>query len=147
MRRLVALGSGLVFGLGLVVSDMIDPARVRAFLDIFGAWDPTLIFVMGGAMIVSFAGWRLAEGRSTAVLGGSMPSAPSGGVDTSLISGAALFGIGWGLVGICPGPALVALTASGAPGFVVFMLAMLAGMALWTHILARPPTGLDASRL
>lgn len=137
MRRAVALAAGLVFGLGLVISDMVDPARVRAFLDVFGAWDPTLIFVMGGAMAVSFVGWRVAERRSDALLGGALPGWPGDRVDGRLVGGSALFGIGWGLVGICPGPALVALSASGAPGFALFFAAMLAGMALWTHALAR----------
>ncbi|MEM9197680.1 MAG: DUF6691 family protein [Pseudomonadota bacterium] len=137
LRRLVALGAGLVFGLGLVISDMVDPARVRAFLDLFGAWDPTLIFVMGGAMAVSFVGWRVAEARQKSLLGGALPAPPGTELDSRLLSGAALFGIGWGLVGICPGPALVALSASGAPGFLVFFVAMLAGMAFWTHVLAR----------
>lgn len=138
MRKLVSLVSGLVFGLGLLVSDMVNPDRVRSFLDLFGDWDPTLIFVMGGAMVLSFVGWRLAAGRRTALLGGAMPGAAPGRLDESLIAGAAIFGIGWGLVGICPGPAIAALTTGGGWPFFVFFVAMLGGMVAWNLILVRP---------
>ncbi len=127
MRVVVALVSGLLFGLGLAVSDMIDPARVLGFLDVAGgAWDPTLAFVMGGALIPMAAAWRLVGVRARPVWGTRYPARP-GGVDGRLLGGAALFGAGWGLVGFCPGPALAALTLGGWPVW-VFVAAMAAGM-------------------
>lgn len=130
MSRIVLfLASGSLFGLGLAVSDMIDPARVRAFLDVAGgAWDPTLAFVMGGALAPMALAWRLAARRAGPALGGAFPARPAGGIDGRLIGGATLFGAGWGLVGFCPGPALAALTLGGWPT-ALFVLAMLAGMA------------------
>lgn len=143
MRKLLSLAAGLLFGLGLLVSGMADPARVTAFLDLFGAWDPTLAFVMGGAMIPSFIGWRIAAGRSRALLGGPLPGRPAGRIDVPLLLGSGLFGVGWGLAGICPGPAVVGLT-TGDPGFLWFFLGLGAGMALWTFVLARPAARLSA---
>lgn len=137
MRRIVSLLTGLVFGLGLLVSDMVNPARVLAFLDLFGDWDPTLIFAMGGAMVLSFVGWRVASGRQRALFGGAMPGAASGSVNRNLVLGSAIFGIGWGLAGICPGPSVVALTTGGGVAFFVFFGAMLAGMVAWNRVLAR----------
>jgi uncharacterized protein len=137
MRRLVSLLTGLVFGLGLLVSDMVNPARVLAFLDLFGAWDPTLIFVMGGAMVLSFVGWRVASGRRVAFLGGAMPGTAPGEIDRNLVAGSVVFGIGWGLVGICPGPAVVALASGGGVAFFIFFGAMLAGMVAWNLVLAQ----------
>ncbi|MEX0970008.1 MAG: DUF6691 family protein [Paracoccaceae bacterium] len=129
MRNLTSLVSGLLFGLGLIISDMVNPERVRAFLDIFGAWDPTLAFVMGGAIVVSALGWIIARRRSAALFGGAMPPAPSPEIDGELIAGSALFGIGWGMIGLCPGPVIAALAF--APWQVpVFLLAMLLGMWL-----------------
>jgi uncharacterized protein len=136
MRRLAAFLIGLVFGLGLILSDMVNPARVRAFLDLFGAWDPTLMFVMIGAMAFSFLGWRIAATRRTAVFGGPLPGPTGGAVDRNLVVGSAIFGIGWGLAGICPGPAIVA-AATGRAEFLIFLVSMLAGMALWNLSLAR----------
>ncbi|MEO0361336.1 MAG: DUF6691 family protein [Pseudomonadota bacterium] len=129
MRALVSFFAGGLFGVGLAVSDMIDPARVLAFLDVeSGAWDPTLAFVMGGAMIPMAAAWALSRRRAAPALGGAFPAAPKGGIDARLVGGAALFGLGWGLVGFCPGPALAALTLGGGP-VLLFVAAMLAGMA------------------
>lgn len=129
MRKLVALLSGLIFGLGLVVSDMINPARVLGFLDLFGgAWDPTLAFVMIGAVLVMGLAWSVAGTRNTPVFGGDMPGAASSLIDGKLIGGAALFGLGWGLVGLCPGPALAGLLVGGVP-VLVFIAAMIIGMA------------------
>lgn len=128
MRNIIALISGLVFGTGLVVSDMINPARVRAFLDLFGgAWDPTLAFVMGGALLVMSAAWLIASNRAKSLLGQDLPGQPSSIIDARLIGGAAVFGLGWGLVGLCPGPALAGLFVGGWP-VLVFIAAMLAGM-------------------
>ncbi|MGR3724058.1 hypothetical protein LGT41_0008015 [Abyssibius alkaniclasticus] len=132
MRNLTSLASGLLFGLGLILSDMVNPDRVRAFLDIFGAWDPTLAFVMGGAIVVSAAGWIIARRRSAALFGGAMPPPPSPTIDRELIGGSALFGIGWGMIGLCPGPVVAALAF--APWQVpLFMLAMLLGMWLYNQ--------------
>lgn len=128
MRKLIALIAGLIFGLGLVVSDMINPARVLGFLDLFGgAWDPTLAFVMIGAVLVMGVAWSLAGARQQPVFGGEMPGPVSNLIDGKLISGAALFGLGWGLVGLCPGPALAGLLVGGAP-VLVFIAAMIFGM-------------------
>jgi hypothetical protein len=137
MHMLVAALSGLLFGLGLMISDMVDPARVRAFLDVGdiarGTWDPTLMFVMGGAMAVSAAAWLVSRNRVGTLLGGALPPPPSARIDARLIGGSAIFGIGWGLVGICPGPALVALGYGGG-STLIFMAAMLAGMAVFALI-------------
>jgi uncharacterized membrane protein YedE/YeeE len=128
MRKLVALLAGLTFGLGLVVSDMINPARVLGFLDLFGgAWDPTLAFVMIGAVLVMAIAWMIAGTKQAPVFGGDMPGAASSVIDGKLIGGAGLFGLGWGLVGLCPGPALAGLLVGGVP-VLVFIAAMIFGM-------------------
>ena len=128
MRKLVALLAGLIFGLGLVVSDMINPARVLGFLDLFGgAWDPTLAFVMIGAVLVMAIAWLIAGTKQAPVFGGDMPGAASSVIDRKLIGGAAVFGLGWGLVGLCPGPALAGLLVGGVP-VLVFIAAMIFGM-------------------
>lgn len=129
MSVFVHLAAGLLLGLGLIVSGMADPAKVLNFLDIAGRWDPSLAFVMGGAVAVAFAGFALARrrGRPFHAAGFAWPTARA--IDARLLSGAAIFGIGWGLAGFCPGPALVAL-GLGSAGAAVFVLAMLAGMAL-----------------
>lgn len=126
MRILVALTAGSIFGLGLVISDMVNPARVQAFLDPFGAWDPTLAFVMGGAMIPMLIAWALTPGRAP-LFGGGFP-AMRAEIDGKLIGGGAMFGAGWGLAGFCPGPALAALSFGGG-GLFLFVAAMLAGIA------------------
>jgi len=131
MRILVALLSGALFGLGLIVSDMINPARVLGFLDLAtiatGEWDPTLAFVLAGALVPMALAWRLARRRAAPLCGGGFPGRPAGRLDARLIGGAALFGAGWGLVGFCPGPALTAL-GTGSAEALVFAAAMLAGM-------------------
>lgn len=138
MRKLTALAAGLLFGFGLLISDMVNPARVQAFLDIFGAWDPTLAFVMIGAIGTSAIVWQIARSRKSALFGGQIPPMPSQPVDRQLLGGSALFGIGWGLVGICPGPAIVALSF-GMWEVGVFILAMMAGMALYNFGLIKLP--------
>lgn len=135
MRLLIAVGAGALFGLGLTVSDMIDPARVLAFLDIgSGAWDPTLAFVMGGAMIPMFIAWMAARWMRQPVSGKAFPDTRQG-IDGWLLGGGALFGAGWGLVGFCPGPALSAIGPGGWPVW-VFVAAMVAG-----NLLAGLPVG------
>lgn len=133
MRIILALLSGLLFGLGLVVSNMINPDRVLAFLDVAGgSWDPTLAFVMGGALIPMAIAWIWSRRQGHPFAGGAFPDSPGSGPDPSLVAGAAMFGAGWGLVGFCPGPALSALTLGGTP-VLIFLAAMIAGMVL--HLL------------
>lgn len=126
-QMLVALLSGLIFGLGLIASGMADPAKVLAFLDLAGRWDPSLAFVMAGAIGVALLPFRQAGRRSQSWLGADLPPPPSGRIDRRLLLGSALFGIGWGLSGFCPGPGLLGLGAAYRPAF-VFVLAMLLGM-------------------
>ena len=131
MRVLVALVAGALFGLGLIVSDMVNPARVLGFLDVAaiatGEWDPTLAFVLGGALAPMALAWRLAGRRATPACGGRFPGKPARRMDARLIGGAALFGAGWGLVGFCPGPALTAL-GTGSGEALLFTAAMVTGM-------------------
>ncbi len=121
----VGLVSGMLFGAGLVVSGMTIPAKVRGFLDFAGAWDPTLVFVMGGAIAVHFVAYRLIRGRSSPVLADGFQIPTRRDIDAKLLAGAAVFGLGWGLAGYCPGPAVTSLT-TGAPSVAVFVAAMLA---------------------
>ena len=122
-----ALAAGSLFGAGLIVSGMVDPGKVLAFLDITGAWDPSLALVMGAALAVGLPGFRYVAGRTQSVLGLPMRLPTNRHVDRSLVAGAILFGVGWGLVGLCPGPALVAV-GTGSPKAMLFAAAMLAGM-------------------
>lgn len=126
MRAVLALISGALFGAGLHVSGMTDTTRVRGFLDIAGDWDPTLAFVMGGAIVPMLVAWRIAHGRAP-LTGGAFPAPPSDALGRPLIIGSTLFGVGWGLVGLCPGPALASISYGGWQGL-VFLGAMLAGM-------------------
>jgi uncharacterized membrane protein YedE/YeeE len=134
VNALAAFAAGLVFGLGLILSGMSDPGKVKGFLDLAGAWDPSLAFVMAGAIGVGFFAFRFAGRRAQSFLGGAMrvPSVSKWprGIDLPLVAGSVVFGIGWGLSGFCPGPALVALGAGYDKAF-VFVLAMLAGMLAW----------------
>ena len=123
---IAALGSGLVFGLGLVISGMTQPSRVLGFLDVFGNWDPTLAIVMACALLVTAPGFILLQRRDTSILGVALDWPTRRTIDRSLIGGAALFGIGWGLVGLCPGPALANL-AGLSPKIVGFVVAMAIG--------------------
>lgn len=129
MNRLVEFLVGLLFGLGLILSGMTDPGKVLGFLDIAGAWDPSLAFVMGGAIAVAFFAFALARRRTTAFLGGAMHLPGNAPIDRRLLIGALVFGVGWGLAGFCPGPAVVAAGA-GVTEALVFTLAMIAGMAV-----------------
>jgi len=130
IQAFIALCAGAVFGLGLALSGMTDPAKVRGFLDLFGTWDPTLAFVMGGALLpMGLAQW-LSLRRSKPLADGSFHRPKAQGIDARLIGGAALFGIGWGLAGLCPGPGLASLALAPLPAF-AFCAAMLAGMAVY----------------
>jgi uncharacterized membrane protein YedE/YeeE len=135
---LSAFASGLLFGLGLIVSQMVNPAKVPGFLDIFGNWDPSLAFVMGGAVAVSALGYLIAKRRGVPVLAPRLEIPTRRDLDPRLIGGAALFGIGWGLVGLCPGPALVNLTFGPWPVF-VFVAAMIVGMMVFRLVPANWP--------
>jgi len=138
MMILIALGSGLLFGLGLIVSGMTDPAKVIGFLDVAGAWDPSLAFVMGGAILVAAPAFRLAARRGKTLTGAPLALPAPGRIDRRLLLGSLAFGAGWGLAGFCPGPALTSLLAgSGKP--LLFVLAMLAGMVLFEVIERRRP--------
>ena len=123
---LAAFGAGLVFGLGLVVSGMTEPSKVLGFLDVLGRWDPTLAFVMGGALAVTAPGFALLKRRNASLLGEALHWPRANTIDLALVGGAALFGAGWGLVGLCPGPALVNLE-SLSPKVFGFVLAMAVG--------------------
>lgn len=135
-RILTALVTGLIFGLGLAVAGMTDPAKVLGFLDLAGDWDPSLAFVMGAGVIVTFIGYRLVLKRSGPVLAGAFQIPTRKDIDGNLIAGAALFGIGWGVAGYCPGPALSSLV-SGALPVVALVASMAAGMMLVKLIKAR----------
>jgi len=123
------LVSGVLFGAGLTIGGMTDPARVRGFLDLFGSWDLTLAFVMGGAVIVMAIAWRFRERMSRPIFSERFSLPDRSDLDARVVAGAALFGIGWGLAGLCPGPALASLAL--APIKVLpFVVTMLAGMAI-----------------
>jgi uncharacterized protein len=129
MLMLASLLCGLVFGAGLLISQMVQPAKVLAFLDIFGAWDPSLAVVMVAALAVSTPGFMLVKRHARPVLAAECLWPTKTNIDRSLVAGSALFGIGWGLVGLCPGPALENL-ATLSPDVIVFVVAMTAGMVL-----------------
>ena len=147
MRALLGLACGLLFGLGLIVSGMADPAKVLNFLDLAGSWDPSLAFVMAGAVAVTFAGYRLVWRRPRPVLMRDFDVPAATAIDARLLAGAALFGVGWGIGGFCPGPALTSLTLA-APGTLAFVPAMLLG--LWLGFRVRKagvltPTGKEST--
>lgn len=129
MRLVAPLFCGLIFGAGLLMSGMVQPTKVLGFLDIFGAWDPSLAVVMAAALAVSVPGFMLANRRSQPWFAKQYFWPSKSEIDLPLVTGAALFGVGWGLVGLCPGPALESL-ATLSPGVVAFTVAMAAGMAL-----------------
>ena len=127
MNAAAAFAAGLVFGIGLLLSGMSDPGKVKGFLDLAGAWDPSLAFVMAGAIAVGFFAFRFARRRAASFFGGALHLPTARDIDLRLVAGSAVFGVGWGLAGLCPGPSLVAFGA-GADQAVVFVLAMLLGM-------------------
>lgn len=136
MNAVFALLSGLVFGLGLIGSGMTDPAKVKGFLDLFGAWDPSLALVMGGAIVVGAIAFTVARRRTVSWTGVPMEIPSSTTIDRRLLIGGALFGIGWGVGGFCPGPALVA-ASSGSLAALAFVAAMLLGMVAHDRLLAK----------
>jgi uncharacterized protein len=133
MRHISGFIAGLVFGLGLIVSGMANPAKVLNFLDILGYWDPSLAFVMGGASVTAFIGYRLVWQRDAPFLGQSFDMPTNTDIDAPLLVGATIFGVGWGLGGFCPGPAWTSL-AIGSSGILVFLPAMLVGILLGASI-------------
>ena len=130
MIVLASLLAGLVFGLGLIVSGMANPAKVLGFLDVTGNWDPSLAFVMGGAIAVGVVAFAVAGRRTASLLGADMRLPSARHIDRRLVAGSALFGIGWGIAGFCPGPGLVSL-GMGEAKALVFVAAMLAGMGVF----------------
>lgn len=127
MRLIAAFFIGGLFGVGLLISGMTDTRKVIGWLDIFGDWDPTLAFVMGGAIIPMAIAWQIAARRAAPALGGTFPSPPEPRLGRNLVVGSVLFGMGWGLVGLCPGPAIASITWGGTGG-AVFLVSMILGM-------------------
>ncbi len=140
MRALFAFLAGGLFGAGLYVSGMTDTTKVQGWLDVFGAWDPTLAFVLGGAILPMALAWNVTTRRARAALGTEFPGRPAPRIGHNLVVGSVLFGAGWGLAGLCPGPAVASLFWGGTGGL-VFLVAMLAGM------LAAPPVRNRIDRL
>lgn len=133
MKALVALIAGLIFGIGLVLGGMTQPAVVLGFLDVFGRWNPQLLFVMGGAVVTTAIGYRLACGRKRPLLDTQFRLPVLRSLDWRLLLGAAIFGVGWGIAGYCPGPALASLSA-GAPGLLLLVACMVAGWWLAARV-------------
>lgn len=133
MRNLVSAVSGGLFGLGLLISGMTDTAKVQGWLDLFGQWDPTLAFVLGGAILPMLLAWRIAARRKVSATGDAFPALPEPLIDGRLLTGSVLFGAGWALAGFCPGPAIASVTWGGLGG-VVFLIAMIGGMVLSTVV-------------
>jgi len=127
LRNIFAFVAGGLFGAGLLVSGMTNTQKVQGWLDIFGDWDPTLAFVLGGAILPMAVAWNIASRRARPVLGGDMPGKPGAEIDRNLVLGSLMFGAGWGMAGLCPGPALASITWGGMGGL-VFLLAMIGGM-------------------
>ena len=136
MSSLIAVLSGLLFGIGLLASGMTDPAKVKGFLDLFGLWDPSLALVMGGAIAVGLIGFTLASRRTTSWSGEPIDLPKSKLVDLRLVLGGILFGVGWGIAGYCPGPAIVAASAGSLAGG-LFVVVMLAGMTIHDRLIAK----------
>lgn len=148
MPAILALLAGLLMGLGLAISGMINPAKVLNFLDLAGEWDPTLVIVMASALFTTMAGYRVVLRRKTPLFAASYSLPKQRDIDIRLIAGAALFGTGWGLAGFCPGPAIAALTSFRAEPF-LFVAAMAVGMAIVKHLttgpVSAPPDAAESS--
>ncbi|WP_112436337.1 YeeE/YedE family protein [Rhizobium sp. AN80A] len=128
-----AVASGIVFGIGLSLSGMLNPVRVQGFLDVFGNWDPSLAFVLGGAVAVAFVGVQVMKRMRHPAFDDSFHLPTNRKIDAPLVIGSALFGLGWGIGGLCPGPAVASLSV-GIPQTVLFVLAMLIGMTLYDRV-------------
>lgn len=138
-RTAISGVSGIVFGAGLALGGMTDPARVRGFLDLFGDWDPTLAFVMGAALLVMVIGWRLLPAVSKPLVAEEFHLPDKSDLTPSLLGGSAIFGIGWGIAGLCPGPAIANFHAVPVDAL-VFCVSMAAGMAIYRFVFDRPAT-------
>ena len=136
MKHFIAFAVGLIFGIGLLISGMTQPEKIFGFLDIFGRWDPSLAFVMAGALIIAAVGFVLAERRGKSLLGNPLTLPQQSEIDPRLLGGALIFGVGWGLAGVCPAPAIVNLGFASAPAYILAG-AMLAGMAIYGFTLGR----------
>jgi len=128
-RYLFAFISGSLFALGLVISGMTNTLKIQGWLDFFGNWDPTLAFVLGGAIIPMFISWKIVQNKNTCLLGSKIPQNKKSPINIHLIIGSLLFGAGWGLVGLCPGPAIASISFGGKEGY-IFVISMLIGMSL-----------------
>ncbi len=144
MRLLSAFAIGLLFGLGIVLSGMVNPAKVLNFFDIAGSWDPSLIFVMGGALITTFIGYRLVLGRQAPILAERFSLPTSTQIDARLIGGSALFGVGWGIAGFCPGGGIPAL-GTGRIEVWIFVAALIVGILATRAVLRITPQGPSAA--
>ncbi len=133
MRNLWALIAGMFFGAGLFTSGMTDTAKVQGWLDIFGGWDPTLAFVLGGAILPTAVAWRIVARREKNFTNGAFPNVSNTRIDRKLIIGSLVFGAGWALSGLCPGPSLASISYGGT-GLFVFLAALIAGMAIAPRI-------------
>lgn len=131
--NVTSLIAGLIFGLGLIISGLANPAKVLGFLDLAGLWDPSLALVMGGAILVGLFAFTVAKKRTLSLLGFSMKLPTNTKIDKRLVGGSLMFGVGWGVAGFCPGPALVAVGAGEIKG-IVFVVSMVAGMMLFELI-------------
>jgi len=131
-----ALASGIVFGFGLSLSGMLNPIRVQGFLDVFGNWDPSLAFVLGGALAIAFVGVRVMKKMRHPAFDDSFHVPTNQKIDAPLVIGSALFGLGWGIGGFCPGPAVASLSV-GIPKTILFVAAMLIGMTLYDRVWSR----------
>ena len=136
MQRVIEFVLGLTFGLGLLISGMTDPGKVQGFLDLAGLWDPSLAFVMGGGVMVGLLGFGWAKKQTLSLSGAPFQWPDMTQIDRPLVLGSLMFGLGWGLAGFCPGPALVAM-ASGNDKSLVFVLAMVAGMVIYERFKKR----------
>lgn len=136
MRNLVTVFTGLIFGIGLIMSGMTNPAKVQNFLDLFGTWDPSLALVMGGAILITMPGFWLVQKRQTPLFEDSFLIPQKTNLDFYLLTGSAIFGIGWGLGGFCPGPVIVSIS-NGSTGTILFVITMLIGMVLAKLLILR----------
>jgi uncharacterized protein len=136
MRYIISFAVGLLFGTGIVISGMANPAKIVNFFDVFGSWDPSLVFVMGGALLTTLIGYRLVLGRKAPLMEEKFSLPALTRIDTRLVVGAALFGIGWGIAGFCPGGAIPAL-GTGRQEVAIFVAALIVGLVTTRYLLGR----------